>query len=203
MRAVAVDATGAASSSRPARFAGLAWILALLGAGCGADPGEAKPLTLATVAAEVSDCGGFARAASVVTAEAAVEPPAYCDAEVLRWVHDPVAQSLTVTDTRVSLNCCGSHAMTMACTTQGCTATETDAPQNGSTRCRCSCVFDFQVVATPFAAAEIPLTLARDITDDSAAPAMVWSGVLDLSTGSGIVVIDDQPVMMGCEPTAP
>ncbi len=155
------------------------------------------------MAAEVSDCGGFARTVAAVMAEAAVDAPAYCDAEVLRWAHDPAAQSLTVTDTRVSLNCCGSHAMTMACTTQGCTVTETDAPQDGSTRCRCSCVFDFQVVATPFAAAVIPLTLVRDVTDDGASPATVWSGALDLSAGSGFVVIDDQPVVMGCEPIVP
>jgi hypothetical protein len=187
-----------ATAMRPTLPARVLTTLAFLVCGCGGDVGEPEPLTLGSVSDQVSDCGGFTRAA--LQAAEPVPAPAYCDAEVLRWAYEPGTQTLTVTNTRVTLNCCGVHSMDLSCTTQGCTATETDAPQEGGLRCRCTCVYDYQVAAGPFAAAVIPLTLARDVTDDAAYPVTVWSGMIDLAAGSGSVVIDAEPVPMGCEP---
>jgi hypothetical protein len=81
------------------------------------------------------------------------------------------------------------------------TATETDAPQDVGMRCGCMCVFDFKVVGAPVVGQDlVQLTLVRNVTDQADQPKTVWTGTLDLSAGSGTVVIDATPVVMGCEP---
>ena len=178
------------------RFPG--WIMALAvvpalachgsdGAGSDTVGGE----EIRVLSQEVSDCGGFSAMADDLAP--------YCDAEVLLWAFDPVAGSLSLTDRRVPLNCCGLHAMTVTGTGGVYSAIETDAlPENGM-RCRCDCVFDFRVVASPIPVGlPITLSLVRDVADQDGYPKTVWTGTLDLSAGSGSVVIDASPVLMGC-----
>ena len=171
------------------------------------DPGQILPDGQADVAGDlaaavfkmasqsVSPCGGFPQV-KVGT------PVQYCDAEVLKWTYDAATATLSLTDARVSLNCCGDHSMLLEGADRAYTATETDAPKNGTGRCKCMCVFDFTASGAPVpAGGPINLTLVRNVTDGRDPSKTVWSGTIDLSAPSGSVVIDASPVVMGCGAT--
>ena len=139
----------------------------------------------------VSECGGFAKTK--------VDPPTpdgatYCDAEQLLWVYDAGTQSLGLTDARMVLNCCGEHSITVAVDDAGTyVVSERDAPQivAGSTaRCNCMCVFDFGVSVEPVPAGSIDVRVTLDVTDSGEAAKVVYEGSIDLSQGSGAIVID-------------
>jgi hypothetical protein len=169
--------------------------------GCGAevekDPGS-NPLN-ATF--DVSECGGFARAAKADLA------PGYCDAEVLDWSYDGASGKLSLSDKRVLLNCCGDHSVTVTQDSSGTfVITEIDAPQaqNGGARCHCMCVYDFDASFSIYSAGGlVPIKLVRDVTDDNEPPKTVFSGQLNLSAGSGSEVLDTTDVGMWCESSAP
>ncbi|MFO0592354.1 MAG: hypothetical protein U0441_32715 [Polyangiaceae bacterium] len=139
----------------------------------------------------VSECGGFAKTK--------VDPPTpdastYCDAEQLLWVYDAATQSLGLTDARMVLNCCGEHSITVAVDDAGkYVVSERDAPEDvgGSTaRCNCMCVFDFGVSVEPVPAGSIDVRVVLDVTDSGEAEKVVYEGSIDLSQGSGAIVID-------------
>ncbi|HOX43084.1 MAG TPA: hypothetical protein PK668_05785 [Myxococcota bacterium] len=164
-------------------------LVALVGlVGCG---GSERP-ELFEQQAEVSDCGGFGAAGGALRDV----PAGYCDAELLRWEYDAGSQVLSLTDQRVSLNCCGLHDATLALVDGVYVLTETDDPEFGDARCACMCTFDFAVTATGIPAGEIQLRLELLVSDWAEGSGTVWEGSLDLSQGSGQVVVDDQPAAM-------
>ena len=143
---------------------------------------------------EVSECGGFdERAASLR------EVDHYCDAEVLRWSYSPEQRLLLLVNTRVVLNCCGVHSFEVVYESASdvYTATETDSPPGEGERCRCSCPFDFRTEIVDVDAGSIDLVLKRDVTDLGSV-ADAWSGTIDLAGGSGLVVLNDQPLDHNC-----
>jgi hypothetical protein len=133
----------------------------------------------------ISECGGF-------EAKSTWSYGDYCDAEVLRWALDPATGALTFTDQRVLLNCCGERSITVAEQNGTYVITETDAPEAGAGRCYCMCVFDFEVTYNPGVpyGNTVPIQLVRDVTDDNAPPITVYSGTIDLTAGSGAIVVD-------------
>jgi len=156
------------------------------------DPEESQ---VRQVQSEISACGGF----GVAPAPLLAEPPAYCDAEVLHWAFDAETGGLTLSNTRVELNCCGEHGITIAEEGGTVVVVETDDPLAEGGRCSCMCVFDFQVTASGVAAGILPLRLERVVSNEGeAAGALVFDGTLDLGAGAGFVVISDQPSMW-CE----
>ena len=142
----------------------------------------------------VSDCGGF---------EAGNRGPVgYCDAEKLMWAYDASTGTLSLLDARVMLNCCGEHSFDVYydATTGKYEGWEIDAPEMIGTepsRCNCSCVFDFRTEIVDVQSSTIELVLMRHETDQGAAQ-QVWSGTLELTAGSGEVILDDQPMDYGC-----
>lgn len=159
------------------------------------DPSETA--SAITQQATVSDCGGFAR---TTDASGSGDAPAYCDAEVLHWSYDRSTEKLSLTDSRIELNCCGLHDMTIERDGDVYVVTETDAPEmfDGMTaRCGCMCVFDFGLAAEGIAEEVIQLRLIRHVTD-SGAPTVVFEGSIDLGQGSGFEIVDEVPSMW-CE----
>jgi len=137
---------------------------------------------------EISECGGFAQAMD------SGDGAAYCDAEMLHWSYDAATEKLSLTNTRVELNCCGDHSMVIEQYHNVYTVTETDAPEmigvGEGARCGCTCVFDFAVTAEGVAERLIQLQLDRHVTDSGPLETVV-DVTIDLSQGSGSVVVDD------------
>ena len=162
----------------------VAGLVLALGAGIAGCQESSQPATGFDEEVQLSDCGGFVALLRSPLGDRAT----YCDAEVLNWAYDADAGRLNLANNRVLLNCCGDHDLTL--TYEGGTflVTEIDAPGDG--RCRCTCVFDYTVSFTGTAAWEVPLRVVRDVIDDDAGPIAVWEGTLDLTQGSGRIVID-------------
>jgi hypothetical protein len=125
------------------------------------------------------------------------DPRAYCDAEVLSWSYQEQGGKLQLIDSRVLLNCCGDHAITLAREGTGFLLNERDAPKDG-TRCRCECVFDFRLDAEGVPGGTLPLRVVREITDDEADPVTLFDGALDLSIGAGTEVLDETDASAYC-----
>ena len=141
---------------------------------------------------KISACGGFSQQEQSIVVDRAT----YCDAEVLHWQYDATSEKLTISNTRVTLNCCGEHSMTVSEEGDTYVVTERDAPEEigplpGMTaRCGCMCVFDFDVTVSNVPAGTIQLELVRDVTDVESGPTTPWQGELDLGAGQGSIVID-------------
>lgn len=142
---------------------------------------------------KVSDCGGF----QVHSEEELLVPrsdPAipYCDAEVLKWHFNQASSRLELIHTRIPLNCCGDHSVTVEKQDNAYVVTEIDQPED--MRCRCVCVFDFRVDFSVQDAETLELIVQQYVTDEASAPRKIYSEYLDLSEGSGMIVLNDQPL---------
>jgi len=171
----------------------VAGIITLLG--CGSTE-STNPNDLIPQSYKVSECGGFEAPASAGD----FAPTSYCDAEVLKWSFDSASGTLKLSDNRALLNCCGERKMSLTEQLDGSyEIMETDAPeaQTGS-RCHCMCVFDLSMEATAIAAGSIQVQLKREVTDSGNGVESIWSGALDLTQGSGEVVIDSTDAGMWC-----
>lgn len=173
--------------------------LTVLLAACGGEASAPGPDLLPQSYA-VSECGGFK---THTAAELAPAPQSYCDAEVLRWTYDKSAGKLAFANDRVALNCCGERVMKLAEVNGAYEIRETDAPEQivtasgtSEARCHCMCVFDLEVEAEQIPPGQIQVKLVREITDSNEPAKTVYSGTLDLSAGSGLVVVDSSPLMM-------
>lgn len=183
------------------------FFVALMLAACGAtDDSDVDPSTdLIPQTFAVSKCGGFVGASKQTYSTKKLPQLKYCDAEVLKWSHDAKTGELKLANNRILLNCCGERIMKMSVDYSGVhVITETDSPEMITTkqgtsgaRCGCMCVFDMSMAAQKVAAGPIQVKLVRDVTDDSKGAQAVWSGTIDLSAGSGTVVLNKKPVMMG------
>lgn len=174
-------------------------LASVLVAACGStfEPGDDGPSIKQQ--AHLSDCGGFDNPLSGGSDPA---PASYCDAEVLHWNYDAATQRLTLSDERIELNCCGHHDMLIEQQGDVHVVTETDAPGSLGERCGCMCVFDFALEADGIAEDVIQLRIVRHVTDEMAAPEVVFEGALDLAAASGSEIIDPAPAM-SCEDLLP
>jgi hypothetical protein len=146
----------------------------------------------------ISDCGGFAKASSPLL----VPKADYCAAEVLHWTYESDTQTLKLADARVLLNCCGDHGFTVEEQNGVYIFTQTDAPEGGLGRCGCMCVFDFVIEVQGIPAGTIPIRIARDVTDWPEGSGLVIEADLDLTQGSGSIVVDETDVGPWCEEEA-
>lgn len=142
----------------------------------------------------LSPCDGFGGLVQPLRAE----PPAYCEAGVLYFTHQADGDRLTLLDSRVLLNCCGEHHVRLELEEGVFVMRETDDPERlpgypEGVRCRCLCVFDFEVTAEGIPAERIRLRLERLVSDDASRSGLAWEGELDLTAGAGFVVIDPNP----------
>jgi len=174
-------------------------LMALLTA-CGGGEATTPEPDLLPQSYAVSECGGFKAHAATALAPA---PQSYCDAEVLRWTYDKGAGKLAFANDRVALNCCGERVMKLAEVNGTYEIRETDAPEQivtasgtSEARCHCMCVFDLEVEAEQIPSGQNQVKLIREITDSNEPAKTVYSGSLDLSAGSGLVVVDGSPLMM-------
>ncbi len=180
--------------------------MALLLGACGTSDTDVDPATdLIPQTFAVSKCGGFDSKANKAKTYTTKKLPklAYCDAEVLQWTYDAVTGELKLSNNRIPLNCCGDRSMKVKEQNGTYVLTETDKPEMITTkqgtsgaRCGCMCVFDMSVAAQKVAPGVIKAKLVRHVTDSSSGAQNVWSGSIDLSAGSGTVVVDKSPVGM-------
>jgi hypothetical protein len=137
----------------------------------------------------ISECGGFD---DKQKSDDTYQLGSYCANELLLWKRDPKTGAVTFTDQRVELNCCGDRSITAADQGGVLVITVTDAPEQGNARCFCMCVFDFAITVGKLSG-KVPVKLVRDITDDNQPPKTVYSGTLDLTAPSGVVIVDKNP----------
>lgn len=166
--------------------------LFVLGLGCGGYTTELES-GITQQQDRISECGGFEKAGDHLFGG----PENYCDAEVLHWQYVPESQTLHLADARVLLNCCGDHTMTIKEVEGVYVVTETDDPEDGWGRCHCMCVFDYTMSAVGLAEGVIQLKIVREVSDWPEGSGDVWEGELDLSEGSGAIVIDDETDVTG------
>ena len=167
------------------------------------DSGNEEPV----FSARASACGGFAGEA--VWGEefgAGGYEGDYCDAEVLLW--SLADGKLTLTDQRATLNCCGIHALEVSQDADGTyLITEVDSPLENGGRCFCMCVYDFEVVLEEVTGEQVALRLERQVLDQVGDEGMqvtttpLFAGSLDLSAGSGYVILDSRADPF-CQPAA-
>ncbi|MDY0000027.1 MAG: hypothetical protein RBU30_01890 [Polyangia bacterium] len=168
-------------------FAALALGLALVA--CDEDP-EGTALTQQSA---ISECGGFADPGNGLPVQ---DPTTYCDAELLHWAYG--SGSLALANTRISLNCCGEHGMSVELVDGVYVVHERDEPGPGGYRCRCMCAFDYTLEANGIPEGVISMRLEREVTDSGAGTELIWEGELDLAEGSGTITIDSSPLEFGC-----
>jgi hypothetical protein len=168
--------------------------LMVVAAGCGGFGTEHEnPGEITHQEDEISGCGGFEKEGNFFDVALA-----YCDAEILYWQYDAETETLMLADARVLLNCCGDHSMTIEEVEGVYVVTERDAPMNYGARCACMCVFDFTMEATGIPEGTIQLRIVLEVTDWEEGSGTVFEGELDLTQGSGSVIIDDTPIDYGC-----
>jgi hypothetical protein len=167
-------------------------LVALCMAGCGNFVSE-NPHD-GTFDSYLSECDGFASQTQALE----TPPPTldrgddlYCDAERLYWEYDAGAQQLVLFNTRAMLNCCGEHDLDVALVDGTYTVTETDDPESMG-RCHCTCPFDFLADITNVQRGTIQLVLQREVTDWPDGSGVILDTELDLTPGSGVIVIDDR-----------
>ena len=174
--------------SREARLA-IPWVSAvlLLGNACH----ETTPPFVGQTA-RLSECGGFAAKGDTLYAD----PEAYCDAELVHWSYDPVSRVLSLADTRVLLNCCGSRSIQASAGDGVYLINERDQPVGP--RCHCQCVYDFALDLAGVPEGELFFKLTRDVEDDPAPAALVIEEMIDLTVSAGSFVVDDTDVGPFC-----
>ncbi len=163
----------------------------------------------------VSECGGFVESDGNVSARVkAVEEPdadsadddAAADGDdmemcqvddVLEWIYDADAKSVTFTNRNVYLNCCGNHVISIDEADGVYTLLERDAPENGDARCDCMCFFDWRIDLPDLDADSLDLRLKRFVTDTHDDPWLVWEGQIDLGENEGSILIEEQEEYCG------
>ncbi|MDI1446123.1 hypothetical protein [Polyangium sp. 6x1] len=151
------------------------------------------PASSLDVSPSISTCGGFLGSSEGAKIPPSPAPATYCEAERLLWNYDPETRTLGLLDARIQLNCCGEHSLAVAVENGVHVVTQTDAPEKLETgdeaRCGCMCVFDYAADIKPVESSTISLRIMRNVTDDEPPVTLVWEGMVDLTAGSGEVVL--------------
>ena len=171
----------------------LASLMLALGLSACDNGGESNPIQQQSA---ISDCGGYILDSPSMKSPMG-DAATYCDAEMLHWSYDANTGTLSLANNRVLLNCCGDHSMRIAEDAGTYVITERDAPEGGSGRCDCMCVFDFTLEAQNLPAGQLPFRLVRNVTDGDGAQ-VVWQGDIDLAQGAGSITVDTTDVEPWC-----
>ena len=143
--------------------------------------------------ARSSECGGFDAALKIDNQD---EVDDICGDERLIWTFDETSRTVSFLNQDVWLNCCGEHSITVSFDEESGVyeIAETDAPEmlgGEPSRCHCMCLFDFAIDLPGVSSETIDLKLTRDETDDEEERMTVWLGEIDLSAGSGDILIEE------------
>ncbi|MBN1294432.1 MAG: hypothetical protein JXB48_21525 [Candidatus Latescibacteria bacterium] len=144
--------------------------------------------TLTVKKSIVSECGGFDGAGEVESDTGLFKRSAAMasDTETLTWTYDPETNTLQLLNARVNLNCCGDHDISAVQENGVIIVREKDQPENGISRCRCMCDYDFYIEITGLSPGVIPLHL--DMTVDYTTVTK-WTGSIDLENMAGEIII--------------
>jgi hypothetical protein len=156
---------------------------------------------------KLSACGGFlAESTNALTSYTRnVTPPDptppedYCSAETLEWSYDEDSGTLTFTNWRVLLNCCGEHNITAEWVEGALIITETDDPDEFGGRCGCMCVYDYSISISGIPSESFTIKIVRQVSDDERSSGQVFEGQIDLGQNAGTATIDDSDVYPWCE----
>ena len=146
---------------------------------CSSDSPVNSPDEFVNKNSRVSDCGGFPSSSKTAA------DPDTSTVEKLIWTYDAKTRTLTVLNTRVSLNCCGKHSITASRDGDAIVVSENDQPLDQG-RCRCMCLFDFSTEIEGLSAGTVNFRL--ELTVD-ATLFKKWSGPIRLTEGSGEITI--------------
>jgi len=127
----------------------------------------------------VSECGGFS-GTSKISADSDTST-----VEKLSWTYTAQTRTLTMLNTRVSLNCCGAHSIEASRDGGEIVISESDQPLNG-TRCRCICLFDFSTEIGGLSQGIVNLRLELTVDETLFKK---WSGTIRPADGSGAIPI--------------
>lgn len=179
-------------------FTGLSFVA------CGGSAGMETPAPDFDVAPLLSACGGFVAGSTGVLIPKP-DPATYCDAERLLWNYDIPSKTLSFTNSRIQLNCCGDHSVEAKLDGATVVVTEVDAPQvsAGGARCKCNCVFDYAAEISPVENGMTAFRIVRNVTDAQPPMEIVWEGSLDLSAASGEVIISTASAEPWCASAMP
>jgi hypothetical protein len=185
--------------------AAFGWVvLSFVACGGGTEGGTNETPADYEVAPLISECGGFV-AGGTGAKIPQPDPATYCDAEKLLWNYDASTKTLGLTNSRITLNCCGDHSVRATKDGETLVFTEVDAPQAsaGGARCKCNCVFDYAADISTVDGPMASLRIVRNVTDADPATQIVWEGTLDLAPGAGEVVINTASADPWCTPPVP
>jgi hypothetical protein len=146
---------------------------------CSSDSPFTSPDEFVNKNSRVSECGGFS------TDSKRAADPDTSTVEKLIWTYDAKIRTLTVLNTRVSLNCCGKHSITASRDEDAIVVSENDQPLDQG-RCKCVCLFDFSTEIGGLSAGTVNVRL--ELTVD-ATLFKKWSGPIQLTEGSGEIMI--------------
>lgn len=161
-------------------------LILIFSAGCGetADGGDlAEDI-------EISDCGGFE--SGIVTKlppENDEDPVAECD-QLLIWKYDDSTDVLKIVNSKVQLNCCGVHDVSITLENGEYIYTMLDDQTKGN--CGCDCLFDFSANISDVTENTVKLTVKLSVEIENIDLRDVWSGTLDLTKKNGTVVVRER-----------
>ena len=111
--------------------------------------------------------------------------------ETLDWTFEPETTVVSFANRDICLNCCGEHSMAIFLVDGVYVLTEVDEPAGEGGRCFCDCSFDYAVDLTVGFSGTIDVMITREITDFGMGVETVWEGSIDLSAGSGSIVVHE------------
>jgi len=143
--------------------------------------------------AAISECGGFANTQAKIIADENSPGALECGDETLQWQYDSETDQVKLVNDFVWLNCCGDHSIKAIYDEEinRYEIREKDQPVDGDARCGCMCTFDFSIDIPAFGVEKINLLLTREITDDEGGASEIYNGELNLSEGSGKIIITE------------
>jgi len=112
-----------------------------------------------------------------------------CD-HLISWKYNKIENILSILNQDVMLNCCGEHDVRIEKTEDGIKYTMIDNSVQGA-RCGCSCLFDFSADVKIVSQGELTISVRTDV-EENEGPEAVWEGKINLSEGSGTIVVKER-----------
>ena len=132
----------------------------------------------------VSGCRGFDNSNTV-----SLKSVQRCDQSII-WKYNNQEGVLNIVNQDIMLNCCGEHDVRIEKGYKSIKYIMIDNPENDA-RCGCSCLFDYSADVKIDLEDGITLAVFTDIAEDEGLKE-VWEGRINLSEGSGAIVIKER-----------
>ena len=132
----------------------------------------------------VSGCRGFDNSNTV-----SLKSVQRCDQSII-WKYNNQEGVLNIVNQDIMLNCCGEHDVRIEKGYKSIKYIMIDNPENDA-RCGCSCLFDYSADVKIDLEDGRTLAVFTDIAEDEGLKE-VWEGRINLSEGSGAIVIKER-----------